>query len=152
MLGDIQKIKNILDFGTRISHFQSQITHNYLYRRVSGKDRGSSRAKATQWGDKASCVLFKKANSDAQNKKKAIYIEILAVMETKYWRYWLIGHKFEAITDHKPLAHFNLRARTDEELADISYYLLQYDFLIMYRPGKGNKEANALPCNFVVEI
>jgi hypothetical protein len=97
-------------------------------------------------------AFFSKKLSEAQKKKKAIYIEILAVMEAiKYWRFWLIGRRFEVVTDHKPLADMNLKARTDEELGDISNYLLQYDFSIQYRPGKDNSEADALSRNPVLE-
>ena len=55
------------------------------------------------------------------------------------------------ITDHKPLANLNLKARTDEELGDISNYLSQYNFTISYRPGEENGEADALSRNPVLE-
>lgn len=87
-----------------------------------------------------------------QRKKKAIYIESLAVREAiRYWRYWLLGRHFTVITDHKPLQHLNLKARTDEELGDLANELLQFDFEILYEPGPLNYEADCLSRNPVLE-
>lgn len=103
-------------------------------------------------GEEKPVAFFSKKLSEAQKKKKAIYIELIAVLEAiKYWRFWLIGRKFRVVTDHKPLANLNLKARTDEELGDISNYLLQYDFEIEYRPGENNGEADCLSRNPVLE-
>ena len=38
--------------------------------------------------------------------------------------------KFKVIMDHKPLAKMNLRARTNEELGDVSNYLLKFNMNI----------------------
>ena len=97
-------------------------------------------------------LISRKNRVKLRKKKKAIYIELIAVLEAvKYWRFWLIGKKFKVVTDYKPLANLNLRARTDEELGDISNYLLQYDFKIEYRPGENNGEADCLSWNPVLE-
>jgi len=90
-------------------------------------------------------AYFSKKLSEAQKKKKAIYIESLAIREAiRYWRYWLIGRRFTVVTDHKPLEHLNLKARPDEELGDLALELSQFDFDIIYRPGKDNHEADCL--------
>ena len=52
---------------------------------------------------------------------------------------------------YKPLENMNIRARTDEELGELTHYLSQYDFKIIYVPGKNNTEADCLSRNPVLE-
>lgn len=54
------------------------------------------------------------------------------------------------VTDHKPLENLNLKSRTDEELGDLTNYRVQFDFKIIYRPGKNNDEADCLSQNPVL--
>lgn len=97
-------------------------------------------------------AYFSKKLSNPQKKKKAIYIEALAIKEAvKFWQYWLIGRSFEVYSDHKPLKDLNIKARLDEELGDLAYYLSQYDFTVKYNPGKFNTEADCLSRNPVLE-
>ncbi|CAB3246929.1 unnamed protein product [Arctia plantaginis] len=78
-------------------------------------------------------AYFSKKLNQAQKKKKAIYIECLAIKEAiRYWQYWLIGKTFTVYSDHKPLENLNIKSRTDDELGDLTYYLSQYDFVIKY--------------------
>ncbi len=68
----------------------------------------------------------------------------------KFWQYWLIGKKFKVYSDHKPLENRNIGVRTDEELGDMTNFLAQFDFDIIYKPGKENEEADCLSRNPVL--
>lgn len=97
-------------------------------------------------------AYFSKKLNEAQKKKKAIYLECLAIKEAvKYWQHWLFGKEFTVYTDHKPLEDLNIKSRTDEELGDLTLYLSQYDLKIKYNPGKSNQEADCLSRNPVLE-
>lgn len=103
-------------------------------------------------GDEKPCAYFSKKLNDSQKKKKAIYLECFAIKEAvKYWQHWLIGKTFTVFTDHKPLEKMNIKARTDEELGDLTHYLSQFNFQIIYSPGKYNLEADSLSRNPVLE-
>jgi len=97
-------------------------------------------------------AYFSKKLNESQKRKKAIYLECLAIKEAvKYWQHLLIGKSFKVFSDHKPLEKMNIKARTDEELGDLTYYLSQYDFEIVYRPGRDNQEADCLSRNPVLQ-
>ncbi len=89
---------------------------------------------------------------EVQRKRKAIYIENLAIWEAiRFWKYWLIRRKFKFITEHESLADLNLKARHDEELGDLAQELLQFDFDISYQSGTLKSEADCLFRNPVSE-
>lgn len=97
-------------------------------------------------------TYFSNKLNEIQKRKKSIYLECVVIKEAiKYWQYWFIGRKFIVFSDHKPLEKMNIKARTDEELGDLIYYLSQYDFDIKYSPGKYNLEADCLSRNPVLE-
>lgn len=103
-------------------------------------------------GDLKPVAYFSKKFTPSQAKKKAVYLECLAIQEAiRYWQHWLIGIKFQVVSDHKPLENLRVKARTDEELGELVYYLSQYNFTIKYSPGKTNQEADALSRNPVLE-
>lgn len=123
----------------------------YIYTDASIQGIGAV-LKQPQNNEEKPCAYFSRKLNDTQKKKKAIYLECLAIKEAiKYWQHWLIGKKFKVFTDHKPLEKMNIKARTDEELGDLTYYLSQYNFEVIYSPGKYNIEADSLSRNPVLE-
>lgn len=103
-------------------------------------------------GEQKPVAYFSKKLNESQKRKKAIFLECLAIKESlKFWQHWLIGNSFIVYTDHKPLENLNIKNRTDEELGDMVHYLSQYNFTIKYNPGKTNTEADCLSRNPVFE-
>ncbi|CAB0035840.1 unnamed protein product [Trichogramma brassicae] len=79
-------------------------------------------------------AYFSRKLNETQKKKKAIYLECLAIKEAiSYWHHWLFGRPFKVFSDHKPLEKMNIKVRADEELGDLGYYLSQYDFQVYKR-------------------
>ena len=125
----------------------------FIYTDASGVGVAAVLKQGQDDGSEKPVAYFSRKLSEAQRKKRAIYIyiESLAIKEAvRYWKYWLLGHHFTVITDHRPLEQLNLKARTDEELGDLAHELLQFDFEVIYRPGSQNSEADCLSRNPVL--
>lgn len=124
----------------------------HIYTDASIQGLGAILKQPQEDGEERPCAYFSRKLNDSQKRKKAIYLECLAIKEAvKYWQHWLIGKKFKVFSDHKPLEKLNIRARTDEELGDLTYYLSQFNFEVIYSPGKDNLEADCLSRNPVLE-
>jgi len=71
---------------------------------------------------------FSRKLTEAQKRKKAIYLESLAIKEAiLYWQYYLLGKIFIIFTDHKPLENFNIKNCKDPDLLQILNYISQFD-------------------------
>ncbi len=144
-------VKNLLTSAPILAIFDSAkpIT---IYTDASAVGIGAVLKQTQEDGSEKPVAYFSRKLSEAQRKRKAIYVESLAIWEAiRFWKYWLIGRKFKVVTDHQPLAGLNLKARPDEELGDLANELLQFDFEISYRKGTLNSEADCLSRNPVSE-
>lgn len=145
------KIKNILCSQPVLEIFDKDLPIT-IYTDASLNGIGAILKQIQKDGKEKPVGYFSKKLNDTQKRKKAIYLECLAIKEAiKYWQFWLIGRKFTVLSDHKPLENLNIKARTDDELGELTFYLSQYDFNIKYIPGKNNTEADSLSRNPVLE-
>ena len=97
-------------------------------------------------------AFFSKKLTEAQKKKKAIFLECLAIKEAlMYWRYQLLNLQFLIITDHKPLEKMQINTKFDEELRELLLQISQFQFKVKYQPGKVNLEADCLSRNPVLD-
>lgn len=145
------KIKELLCSKPILNIFDPELPI-IIYTDASIKGVGAVLKQEDKNGEGKPVAYFSKKLTEAQKRKKAIYLECLAIKEAvKYWQHWLMGKQFTVYSDHKPLENMNIKARTDEELGDLMYYLSQYNFTIKYNPGKSNQEADCLSRNPVLE-
>lgn len=117
------KIKKLLCSKPVLGIFDSDLPIN-IYTDACIKGIGAIMKQPQIDGEEKPIAFFSKKLNDAQKKKKAIYLECLAIKEAvKYWQHRLIGKKFTVFTDHKPLEKMNIKARTDEELGDLILFI-----------------------------
>ena len=144
-------MKSLLCSKPVLAIFDPKLPIN-IYTDASLKGIGAVFKQIQENGEEKPVAYFSRKLNESQKKRKAIYLECLAIRDTiKYWHHWLADKSFTVFSDHKPLEKLNIKARTDEELGDLTYDLSQYDFKIIYSPGKQNVEADALSRNPVLE-
>ena len=81
----------------------------------------------------------------AESRYSVIERELLAILwSVKYFRPYLFGRKFKLITDHRPLTWLFSIKDPGSRLARWRLKLEEYDYEIVYKPGKINKNADAL--------
>lgn len=145
------EIKKYLSSGPILSIFDPE-KETVIYTDASGIGLGAILKQKQENGILLPVAYFSKKLTAAQKKKKAIYLECLAIkLALHFWRHWLLGIRFTVYSDHKPLENLKIKSRTDEELGDMTFYLSQFNFKIIYLPGINNQEADALSRNPVLE-
>lgn len=71
--------------------------------------------------------------------------EMLAIIEAvRCWRPYLMGRKFQILTDQRSLKYFLEQRVTTPEQQKWVTKLLGYEYDIKYRPGKENSTADSL--------
>lgn len=86
-------------------------------------------------------LLPSEVNYDVHDK------ELLAIVDSfKQWRHYLEGssHQITVYTDHRNLEHFMGSKQLNRRQARWSVTLSGYNFIVKYRPGKHNSNADAL--------
>lgn len=80
------------------------------------------------------------------DQKKGIMMkELLAIhFAINHFKPYLIGKKFFVVTDHKPLVSLFSHKKPSMKLERIRLDLMEYDFEIIYRPGKLNVCSDSL--------
>ena len=96
-------------------------------------------------GQERPVAYFSKQLQGAQHNYSATELEGLAVFKSVlFFAHYLFGCRFKVVTDHKALVSF-LHSRTlNRRLHGWLLQLLQFDFSIIYRPGRDNSDADAL--------
>jgi len=71
--------------------------------------------------------------------------ELLAVVRAlTAWRHYLHGHKFTVVTDHYSLTFLQTQPKLSKRQVRWTEHLAEFDFTVVYKPGKTNVVADAL--------
>ena len=148
---EFEKLKNYLCKGPILQIYDPD-KMMYLYTDASGVGLSGVLKQEDEQGILHPIGFFSKKLKESLRKRPAIYLEALAVKEAiQFFQYKLLGREFVVISDHRPLENLKLKARPDEDLGQIVMFLSQFNFRIIYQPGKENVEADALSRNPVLE-
>ena len=90
-------------------------------------------------------VFYSRKLNDAETRYAATELECLAVVEcVKQFEVHLDGKRFALQTDHKALESLHRSKLLDKRLARWAMRFQGFDFVISYRPGKANGNADGL--------
>ena len=83
--------------------------------------------------------------SPAERNYATIERECLAIVwGIAQFRPYLYGQQFTVVTDHNPLTYLQNTKNASQRLTRWALKLQEYDFIIKYKPGRKNKNADAL--------
>lgn len=89
-----EKIKELLCSQLILEIFDQELAIN-IYTDASLEGVGAILKQTQPNGKEKPVAYFSKKLNEAQKRKKAIYLECLAIKEAvKYWQYWLMGNSF----------------------------------------------------------
>jgi len=69
---------------------------------------------------------------------------VAVVFALKTWRHYLYGAQFQVFSDHKSLKYLFDQKELNMRQRRLMEYLKDYDFELLYHPGKANVVADAL--------
>jgi hypothetical protein len=91
------------------------------------------------------CAYLSRKMNDHERNYPVHEQELLAIVHAlREWRHYLLGNKFNVITDHKSLQYLQSQDKLSARQTRWSEFLQQFDFEIKYRPGKENVVADGL--------
>jgi len=124
----------------------------YVFTDASNEGIGAVLKQKQSDGTIKPVAFFSKKLNDSQKKRRALFLECLAIKESLlYWRHRLLGIKVKIFTDHQPLVGKSINTEFDDELRELLLHISQFNFEIEYKPGKDNLEADCLSRNPVLE-
>jgi hypothetical protein len=91
------------------------------------------------------CAYLSRTMNTAERNYPVHEQELLAIVTAlREWRHYLLGNKFTIYTDHRSLKYISTQPSLSPRQTRWSEFLQQFDFEIVYRPGKENTVADAL--------
>ena len=89
-------------------------------------------------------AYYSRGLRNAERNYSTIELECLAIVESvKRFRHYLLGREFVVVTDHKPL-EWLAKQNSVGRLWRWAVMLQEFDFVIQYRPGSTNDNADTL--------
>ena len=96
-------------------------------------------------GVETPAAFFSRQLQGAQHNYSATKLEGLSIFKAiHFFAHFLYGRRFKVVTDHKALVSFLKSRVLNKRLHGWVLQLLDFDFEIVYRPGKDNQDADAL--------
>ena len=96
-------------------------------------------------GEERPAAYFSRQLQGAQRRYSATELEGLAIFKSvHFFSHFLYGRRFTIVTDHKALVSFLHSRVLNKRLHGWILQLLEFDFIITYRPGALNQDADAL--------
>ena len=98
------------------------------------------------WDDGEHPIAYESRKLNATEGNYATHEkELLVVIHTlKTWGHYLLGNHFIVVTDHNSLKYLRTQPTLSRRQARWAEFLAEFDFEIVYRPGKSNVVAYAL--------
>lgn len=91
--------------------------------------------------------------NDTETNYSTTEKELLAIIfAVNHFRPYLYGHKFTLVTDHRPLVWLHNAKDPTSKLMRWRIKLNEYDYNIVYKPGRVNSNADALSRNVPDEV
>ena len=137
-----EKIKE--DVSLSFPHYGSEAQPLQLYVDASGRGAGACLAQEQQ-GETKVIAYASMTFSAPETRYSTIERELVALRwGIKAFRPFLIGSEFVLHTDHRPLMYLHNMKIIDSRLARTLEDLADFNFSIVYTPGKDNSAADAL--------